>query len=235
MKIIDLSADVSDHMLRYPSQYLPEVQLVPAATHQEHGRSAHVLTMGTHISTHVDAPFHAISNGITIDKIPLSVLLGPAHVIRLGERDKSRPISRIDLEECGDLNKYERLILDTCWAKRKWGTLKYFTEGPFLDPDAALFLATLPRLQLLGMDFPNIDSTCDTKMGKPAPNHQTLLGRGIILIENLLRLSEVEDDFLLSANPIRLVGADGCPTRAVAISPLSAVQDWLNNALHRDF
>jgi kynurenine formamidase len=120
-------------------------------------------------------------------------------------------------------------MLDTTWLKKTWGTKEYFTEGPYLTRDASEFLAALPKLHLLGMDFPNIDSKKDMVMGKPNPNHQILLGRNIILLENLMRLEEVDENFFLSALPPRLVGGDGCPCRAVALFPLTALSDSIRS------
>jgi arylformamidase len=230
MKIVDLSAELAHHMVRYPSAYLPEVEVVPAATHAKDGRAAHILTFGTHVSTHIDAPFHAIPDGKTVDQLPLSCLIGPAHILRLGMRDKTSPLDVSDFERIAGLERYEKIILETGWG-RKWGTKEYFTEGPFLTPDASRFLAKLPKLHLLGMDFPNVDCCQDMVKGKPAPNHQIILGREIVMLENLLRLDEVDDDFLLSANPPRLVGGDGCPCRAVALFPLSELQSWVQAKL----
>ena len=220
MKVVDLSLPLADAMPRYPSPYLPEVQVKPAATHEKDKRSAQVLTFGTHVSTHIDAPFHAIPDGWTVDRIPPERLVGVARVVRIPGRDQSTPLDAKDFERVPDLDKVEKLILETGWAKRTWGSKEYFTEGPFLTRQGAEFLARLPRLHLIGSDFPNVDSKKDMVMGKPNPNHQILLGRSIILLENLLRLEEIDEHFFLTALPPRLVGGDGCPCRAVALFPL---------------
>lgn len=227
MKIVDLSLVLEDHMMRYPSPYLPDVEVKPAATHAEHGRSAQIVRFGTHVSTHIDAPFHAIPKGWTVDQIPPEYFLGAARVIHIPNRDANSPISKKDLESFKGLDRVEKLMLDTTWLKRTWGTKEYFTEGPYLTRDASEYLASLPKLHLLGMDFPNIDSKKDFVMGKPNPNHQILLGRNIVLLENLMKLDEIDEHFFLSALPARLVGGDGCPCRAVAMFPLEAVSDSL--------
>ena len=233
MKIIDLSADLAAGMVRFPSTYLPDVQVTPAATHEKDGRSAQIVTFGTHVSTHVDAPFHAIPEGKTIDQINLSHLFGPAKILRIAGHDKKAPLEVSDLEAQGSLDSIEKLILNTRWAKATWGTKEYFTEGPYLSRDASRFLASLPRLHLLGMDFPNIDTKEDTLvMGTPAPNHQILMRRDIVLLENLLHLEEVDDHFLLSAAPPKLKGGDGCPCRAMAAFPLSELSAWVKPVSH---
>lgn len=223
MKIVDLSVQLAHGMVRYPSPYLPEVQLTPVARHEKEARSAQVLVVGTHVSTHVDAPFHAVPTGITLDKVPLDRWFGPARILRVPGRDKHTPLDVVDLERFEDLDRWDKLVIETGWAKKHWGTLDYFTEGPFLTRAAANFIANLPKLHLLGMDFPNIDAANETVVGTPAPNHRIVLGREIILLENLLQLELVDDTFLLTTAPPRLIGGDGCPCRALAIFPLNDV------------
>jgi kynurenine formamidase len=223
MRIVDLSVPLADNMPRYPSPYLPPVQLKAVARHEKEARSAQVITCGTHVSTHVDAPFHAVPGGCTIEAIPLDRFFGSARVLRIRGRDKTTPITASDLSALGDLVRWEKLVIDTGWASRTWGTKEYFTEGPFLSRDAAEMLAELPRLHLIGMDFPNIDAANETVVGTPAPNHRIVLGKQIILLENLLHLEDVDDQIVLSAAPPQLTGGDGCPCRALAFFPVEAV------------
>lgn len=222
MRIVDISVQLAEGMPQYPSPYLPPLQLKPVATHEREARSAQVLSVGTHVSTHVDAPFHAIPGGRTIDEVPLDRWFGIARVLRFSNRDKESPLDVLDFAPITALTECRKLILDTGWSRRTWGTREYFTEGPFLTRAAAHLLAGLPNLHLIGMDFPNIDSATETVPGTPAPNHRIVLGREIVLLENLVKLDELDDTVLLAAAPPRLVGGDGCPVRALAIFPVAA-------------
>lgn len=225
-RMLDLSVGLADGMVRYPSPYLPDVGVRPAATHEEHARSAQVLTFGSHTSTHLDAPFHACPDGLTIDRIPLETVCGPARILRLPGHTREKPVDVADLQGIDWLANCRKLVLDTGWASATWGGAAYFRDGPYLTRAAAEFLADLPNLHLLGMDFPNIDAVEDMKMGVPAPIHRIILGKGIVLLENLVNLEQVEDRFLLLSQPIRVEGGDGCPTRAVAVFPLSEAAAW---------
>lgn len=220
MRIIDLSVELAVGMPQYPSPYLPPMQLTPLASHRREARSTQLLTVGTHVSTHVDAPFHAVPTGLTLDRVPLDLWFGVTRVVHFGDRDKSNPLDVADIEAIPGLSTVRKILLDTGWARRTWGTSAYFTEGPFLTRAAAHFIASQELLQLIGTDFPNIDSASDTVPEVPAPNHGIVLGRGIVLLENLLNLEGLEDEVVLSAAPPRLVGGDGCPVRAIAISPV---------------
>lgn len=223
MKIIDLSAEIADHMPRYPSSYLPEVGVVPVAKHETHGRSVQLITVGTHISTHIDAPFHALPDGKTVEQISPEVFVGRAQVFRMHGFDKKNGITPKDLEQFPEILNTPRIILDTGWAKKTWGQKSYFVDGPFLTRDAAHFLASSHQIKLIGMDFPNVDCCEDMKVGIPAPNHQILFKSDIVLLENLLNLDELDNNFLLCACPIKIKGGDGAPTRVFGITPLADI------------
>lgn len=218
MRYIDLSAELAHGMVRHPAPHLPPVEIVPVATHDVQKRSVQKVTFGTHVSTHVDAPLHAIPGGPSIDQMALDHFIGTARLLRFKGVSQSAPIDTAHLEpHAAALRSTRRLILETGWARQTWGTKEYFIEGPYLTRAAATYLAGF-RFKLIGMDFPNIDSAAETVPGIPAPNHNILLKNGdLVLLENLLRLDEIPvDEFELMAQPLRLVGGDGCPCRAVA-------------------
>jgi kynurenine formamidase len=218
--IIDLSAEIAHKMLIYPTPYLPAVEVVSAASHAETARSVQRVTFGTHISTHVDAPFHTLPQGLTVDRIPLDLLCGPA--LRLGLRldpDKSPIEARHFKPHEARLKGCERLVLHTGWMEKTWGRQEYFTEGPYLGPSAAEYLVER-GIRLLALDVPNVDRFEDTKVGVPAPRHRTLLENGVIIVENMFNLGAVPcDEFRLYVLPLKLTGGDGCPCRAIAEVP----------------
>lgn len=217
MTVVDLTAELAHGMLIYPAPHLPGCEIVQAAWHETHARSVQKVTFGTHISTHVDAPLHAIAGGLSIDRVPVETFVGDAAIINLPGRTKERPITRADLElHAGVLAHHSRVILHTGWSERAWGTMEYFTEGPHLEREAARYLAS-NRLLLCGTDFPNIDSAADTRVGVPNPNHVIFLGTGAVLLENIINVSRIsKPTFRLTALPLRLIGGDGSPCRAIA-------------------
>lgn len=216
-RFIDLTAEISHGMVRYPSPHLPPVEVVPVATLEVEKRSVMKVTFGTHVSTHFDAPRHAIPGGTTIDCIPLDVFCGKAALVKISNVHMDKPIDVSDLEPHAEILKSNRrVILDTGWADEKWGTVDYFTNGTYLTRNAAHYMANM-KIDLLGMDFPNVDKRSETVNGMPAPNHVILLGTNMCLLENLLNLGEIEaESFNLTALPLRLIDGDGCPCRAIA-------------------
>jgi kynurenine formamidase len=217
LPLIDLTAELSHGMVRHPAPHLPPVEVVPVATHAETRRLVQRVTFGTHVSTHIDAPLHAIEGAASIDQIPLETFCGPALKLRLAGVGLDAPIDSAQLEpHAGRLAGERRVVLETGWARQTWGSAEYFTQGPFLTRAASQLLAD-SNLALLGMDFPNVDCHAETRPGISAPNHQILLGKGMVLLENLLHLDEIAGEhFRLTALPLKLVGGDGCPCRAIA-------------------
>src|SRR5687767_7402987 len=120
-------------MARHPAPHLPPVEVVPVATHETHRRSVQKVSFGTHVSTHVDAPRHALPDGLTVDQIPLDTLIGEAIAITVGGVDRQQPIDIHHLSPFRDrLAGATRVVVDTGWARQTWGGSAYFTEGPFL-------------------------------------------------------------------------------------------------------
>lgn len=217
MRYIDLTAELAHHMVRYPLPHIAPVEVVPVATHEEEKRSVQRVTFVTHVSTHLDAPYHAIPNGMTVDQIPLDVLIGRCALLRISGCSRTHPIDvQHLLPHEAALRTFKRIALNTGWSKATWGTTDYFTEGPYLTREAATYLAGFDQC-LIAMDFPNIDKVEETRPSIPAPNHNILLGKGMVFVENLLNLDRIPgNEFRLIALPPRLIGGDGCPCRVVA-------------------
>src|ERR687885_1941032 len=79
MPLVDLSQQIWPGMPRI--RVLPEVDLQPVRRISEgHPLNISELRLATHAGTHVDAPWHFVPNGRTIDQIPLSELCGSAGV-----------------------------------------------------------------------------------------------------------------------------------------------------------
>lgn len=182
----------------------------------------HSLTIGTHTGTHIDAPYHFLNDGITVDQLDLSLLAAVPVVIADMRTKKAREaITWEDLERYeGRLRKGIALLLCTGWS-RHWCKPVY-SQHPFLDPKAARKI--LERgVKVVGVDAMSPDEITD-ETGDSTLVHGIILGNGGAIIENLRGLEEVldsgmeEDTLRLSALPLRLDGCDGSPIRAVVWS-----------------
>lgn len=152
------------------------------------------ISMSSHAGTHVDAPRNFFADGASIDEVPLEALVGPARVIVAQ--------GRIGLEELESfrIQPGERILIKT--GGRPTG----------IAPEAARRLAEL-GVRAVGIDLLSV--------GDPeiAEVHRILLGAGVWIIE-VLDLSAVEPgDYELICLPLRVVGAEGAPARAILRKP----------------
>src|SRR5690606_7574218 len=112
----------------------------------------------------------------------------------------------------GRLEGVERLLLRT---SRTHDHRRFDPDFTALGPDAARVLAA-SGLRLVGIDSPSMDHAAS----KDLPAHHVLAAAGIALLENL-DLSAVPvdpergTDYELIALPLRIVGGDSAPVRAV--------------------
>lgn len=104
------------------------------------------------------------------------------------------------------------VIVRTGW-ERFTGRAEYLTSYPGLTKDAAEYLISR-NATAVGVDSPNPDHPDDSTF----PFHNTLLPRGILIIENLANLGELtKKRFRFVGLPLKIRDATGSPIRAVAI------------------
>lgn len=161
------------------------------------------LTTSTHMGTHIDAPFHFDNEGQTVEQLPLDLYIGKARVIELKD---AKQIGRAELEAF-DFQGVERVLLKT--TKRENLTV-FPSDFMTLKADVALFLQE-QGVRLIGVDVPSVDA----ETSKTLDAHHALHEHGIYILENIVLDEVVEGDYELIALPLKLVGADGSPVRAV--------------------
>ncbi len=205
-KIYDISVSISKDLPVWPGD--PHVML-ERVSKLEDGDEANVtfLKMSAHTGTHLDAPNHFLSDGITIDEIIPDVLIGPVQVVEIPENClsiTSRIISEISLKP-GIERILFKTINSTFW-KKNTAFQKGFTA---ITADGAQSLVE-KNLKLIGVDYLSIAPFDDT--GTP---HRIFLEAGVIILEGI-NLSHVpEGIYELLCLPIKIKGADGAPARAV--------------------
>ena len=216
---VDLSHSLNENTQIYPGD--PSFSCCPSQTLAKDGFNVLQISMGSHTGTHVDAPYHVIADGKTIDDLPLTAFIGNAVVIPLVEKGPRERIVWADLEAYENAIRQKALLPDgvcvllyTGWS-RFWRTDKYFGH-PFLDSDAATKLLALGA-KLIGIDTLSPD---ETRMDEIAPDfgvHTAVLGAGKVIAENLTNLEEIKNgEWLVNVVPLKLSGSDGSPVRAFA-------------------
>ncbi len=193
MKIYDISQEVFSCQV-YTGDPAPEKQQLRS---MENGDLYNLtaFSMCAHNGTHIDAPFHFINNGKTVDDIGLDAFVGLAYVT------EHQGIVSCD-DAAGILEKAKEL--DPEAAKRI--LIKGAAE---VSAEAAKVFAS-SKLLLLGNESQTVGPE-----DSPMEVHLILLGAEVILLEGI-RLAEVSEGvYFLNAAPLNLAGADGSPCRAV--------------------
>ena len=156
-----------------------------------------------HAGAHADAPSHYGQGAPSIDERPLELYLGPCQVIRV-EGVQGR---RIGVAELPWPVQAERVLLAT---------------GSYPDPadfneDFAAYQPELvdalhqAGVRLIGIDTPSVD-LFDSK---DLPVHQRCLAHDMAILEGLVLADVPAGLYELIALPLRLVGFDASPVRAV--------------------
>ena len=160
-----------------------------------------------HLGAHVDAPAHYGTAAASIDELPLDRFVGPCRVLRVtagpGEVVTWESVQRT-LE---DRNPTRRLLL----ATGTYPDATYFDRSfAGIEPGVIRELR-LRGVELLGVDTPSVDPA-DSKQ---LLAHAACLEAGITILEGL-ELDHVADgEYELIALPLRLVGFEASPVRAV--------------------
>ena len=218
MRIIDISYPIHEGMTTFPVHWHPTVEISQMGRHGIENRETRKLTIGTHCGTHIDAPRHFIPDGPTIEQIPLELLVGPARVLNF--TPLTLPKQEFDVEDFSRLlgdERPERLILRFDWSDH-WGTMKYYSDQPYITEEAAYWLVQL-GVRVLAMDTPQIDSPDNGRNSdNDSPNHKIMLSAGVVFVEyctNLRQISCTEVELIVL--PLNILGSDGAPARVIAI------------------
>ena len=160
------------------------------------------LTCGTHIGTHIDAPWHFEDSGPRLDAVDASIFFGPATVISLPD------LKIITANDLPVAPLPPRVLFKT-------RNSHFPVDGPFrtdytaLSPCAAQRLAD-DSVRLVGVDYLSVAPY--KQVGQDT--HHILLRRNILVVEGLLLDRVKPGECLFTALPLVLRGADGAPCRA---------------------
>ena len=205
-RVIDLTHTITSGMPVYPGD--PEVFL--RSFRDESGAyQLSLLHTGSHAGTHADAPAHRLPGGRGLSEIPPSAYIGfHAAVLDFTSLPPERVIDALRLRAMLPPGLFvDSLLLHTGWD-RFWGDPRYFAAHPGLSADCAEFLSAR-GIFLIGLDTPSVSHTLHEEV------HESLLSRGIVIVENLCALSEIKAPVVeFHAVPLKISGGDGSPVRA---------------------
>jgi arylformamidase len=167
-----------------------------------------LLTMGSHTGTHVDAPYHFVSEGARLGEVSLDRMIGSALVVDL----RGRRSIDADALAAADLRRGDLLLCrtDNSW---KWDAPGFQEDFVYVTSSAAAF-ALERGLGAVGLDYLSIE-----EFGSSAfPVHHMLLGNGVFVIEGLDLKHVQPGRYTLVCLPLKLPDLDGAPARAVLLT-----------------
>lgn len=188
MKIYDITQEVfTSHV--YPGDEKPAYRRV---SEMDKGAPCNVtvFSMCAHNGTHLDAPYHFVNEGKTIEQLELEKCVG----------------------NC-DLKAFERqpTVLELREALKTCGR-KVIFKGPVVITMELAQCINEHNLELIGVENQSV-----APMDEPTEVHRELLQKSVVLLEGL-KLDEVEEgSYFLFAAPLKLGGSDGAPVRALLL------------------
>lgn len=153
------------------------------------------FSMCAHNGTHVDAPFHFIKNGKTVEQMAIESFVGDCYVA-WHEGNVSAKDARDIMEKAKKVQGGERILI---------------AGKAVVTAEAAQEFAKA-KIKLIGNESQTVGPE-----NAPMEVHKILLGAEVVLLEGIVLTGVPEGKYLLSAAPLNLAGCDGAPCRAVLV------------------
>lgn len=156
-----------------------------------------------HLGAHADAPSHYAAEAPAIEGVPLDLYWGPCQVVRVG----AAPGRRVMPSDLRTELRAERVLV----ATGTYPDPRIFNEDfAALSPELIVDLAER-GVRLVGIDTPSVDPFASQTL----ETHHACLERGVAVLEGLDLRDVPAGLYELVALPLRLVGFDASPIRAV--------------------
>ena len=190
MKLYDISQEVFSCNV-YPGDPAPEKQTL-CATEKGDLYNLSAFSMCAHNGTHVDAPFHFLGEGKTVDRMGLDTFVGNCYVAR----------------HCGDVSAADAGQI----LEKAAGAERILIAGDITVTEEAAEVFASARIKLLGNESQTVGPA-----DAPMQVHLILLSREVALLEGIVLTDVPEGHYFLNAAPLNLGGCDGAPCRAILV------------------
>ena len=203
--IIDLSHVIRDNMPVHP--YDAAVKLYEDKVLDKDKYNNSRLETGMHAGTHIDAPRHFLDHELFISDFQLERFAGNGCLLDV--RGETIISLKDEYEEMVKENDIVLLLTGFSSSYGKEDYYKNFDNHPLVDTELADFFCR-KKIKMLGMDMPKPDNY-------PFNIHKLLLGKNILILENLTNLESLVNipSFEVFAFPLK-IRAEASIVRAVA-------------------
>ena len=184
----------------------------PGGEHRQRGQGTWwALQLSGHAGTHVEAPLHAVEEGLDVGRLPVEAFFGEAAILDLSAAPGATPVPLAAMQEAarlaGGVRQGDIVFIHFGWDRRAAGLYP-----PYPSAEALGWLVD-QGIKLLGIDSPGLEIEGDRRL----PNHRLLFARAIPLIESLAHLDELgAGRCYVFAQPLPAQGSDAVPLRVLA-------------------
>jgi arylformamidase len=207
MEIHDISVPIHPAMPVWPGDPPVVIERVKSMAEGAHDNVSRI-DIGVHAGTHVDAPIHFIADGVGADRVPLDALIGSAVVV--DATHLNRHLGSGELSSLAIPEGTERVLFKTTNSEL-WESDHFETGFLGVTEDGARWLMER-GVRLVGIDYLSI-----APYGVSVPTHRALLGAGVAILEGTDLRGVEPGEYELICAPLRIVGADGAPARALLV------------------
>ncbi|NLG04288.1 MAG: hypothetical protein GX567_10750 [Clostridia bacterium] len=200
--------DITQELFRgpvYPGDPVPKKEPMKS-TGSGDGYNLTLLSMGSHNGTHMDAPFHFLEDGNTVEKVALEQCIGTCKVVW-----HNGNVSGVDMEQF-----------------LKDGTKKLLIKGKADLSIEAATVAAKYKLELIGVEEISVAVLAVT-----TAVHKALLSAKTVIVEGLELKDVSEGHYFLSCLPLKMEGLDGSPVRAVLLEKESCIPGYQDEKIKR--
>lgn len=233
-RIIDLTYSFDEHTVYWPKNLSFHRQDTARGINEKgFWYASGTFSASEHGGTHMDAPVHFASSGISVDEIPVESLIGPAIVLDIREACQQNPDYELSVQDIqqweskhGSIEQNDLVLVQTGWGKYWPDPQKYLGSPtpdnpltlhfPSFSAEAMAFLVHEREVRGVGIDTASIDPG----QSKDFQAHQILSTADSYAIENVAYLDQVPTrGATVYALPIKIKEGTGGPVRMIAIIP----------------
>lgn len=210
MRTYDISVGIEPSMPVWPGDPGVELERLKKIEEGANANASH-LSMGVHVGTHVDAPYHFLPDGTTVESLPMKSLIGRAHVVEMMDVDE---IGLAEVKSANIPARTRRVLFKTrnsmLWD-REGGESRFHEDFVGVTAEAAQWLVQ-KHIQLVGVDYLSV-----APWKRSRPTHEILLKAGVVILEGANLTGIRPGRYILYCLPLKLVGSDGAPARAILV------------------
>lgn len=200
--MIDISMNLDENTLVWTADAQPK--LIPICRKPNAPVNFTWLDFSAHAGTHIDAPFYMFNNKWKSDEIPLEVLNGNCQVLDMTHVNNMITAMHLKAKQI----VCKRILLKT---QNSFDELKVYNPNHVaLATDAAQYLRDL-GVTVVGYDYQSFERDGKTEI------HSIFMEQNIICIDNLRLANAAEQTYTLLCLPLKVIGIDAAPARAVLL------------------